>query len=778
MNWLERKLDQVIQNTEARLRIKKREVVYLLARNITLIFVLLLFLESLDLFPVSQYLRLDWFLLLVALINFSALVFYLGFEGDRGKLRKISKYAFLFFLLLTGIFGFGHTPGNPGGYFFLMTVLSAAAMLYQGGPRRQKEEDTGARLLTLKRFCSYDMVLPISYLFLSLLLFFTGEGRSLLKKLGLTPLVDFLTQLTESTPIIPAVSYILIASTILFLAYRLKSGGVLPKLKKTHQFLSKNKLELLTVMALFSLAFLSRLPSTGFTSCFPDNFAMPAVAWNMVENGVFTYHEGILTGFNFNSPSGRDYPRGGIYTLSLVLSFSTFGFTDFAALLPGMIFGSISVVLIYLLGREVANKNVGLVASLVMAFSGWSIAMDTHIRHYVLGIMLFLLSILLYYKYSKTGRNSSYFFPFMLSLSLFLQTDVQAMLPFALIVSLLVLDAASGSEKRTYSAFLKFLSYFLVVLVPLLILASPFEQTETGFIQFAAYHFGLGSWLFVWALALTGSLILVRRFNETRMNILFYASWLTLPYLAEEIGRPLYPRYTAIFFPIFVLSLSVLIYGAVEVVVKNIAIKRIPGSTSRMLLALFATGILIFSSGSFFLPLQHYSKGDVWPDYYDEKSGELVKHPLVNFKQGFQEIMERQFPEKKFGREVAILSDDPSTINWYVNINEETRDPRFAGVWMASYGNLDRWSFERDSENFHPSVDLRSVNISRFDMHTGIPLISNETQLGELVETYEEGYIIFTDFRDRAGALYEYSKNNFDVFSQSDPEIYYWRGGT
>lgn len=86
----------------------------------------------------------------------------------------------------------------------------------------------------------------------------------------------------------------------------------------------------------------------------------------------------------------------------VALSFYFFGMNEFAARFPILIFGSLVPVLIYLLGKELQDKTVGIVAAIFAVFSYWQIAWSLQARGYEVQQFI-LLSLLLVY--SKLFRD-------------------------------------------------------------------------------------------------------------------------------------------------------------------------------------------------------------------------------------------------------------------------------------------------------------------------------------------------------------------------------------
>lgn len=81
--------------------------------------------------------------------------------------------------------------------------------------------------------------------------------------------------------------------------------------------------------------------------------------------------------------------------------FTYLGIGEFALRLPSVIFGVLSVFLIYLLGKKMFNPRAGLIASLLLAVSSFHIFYSQEARPYSLFFFLSMLSFYFYMKFSK-----------------------------------------------------------------------------------------------------------------------------------------------------------------------------------------------------------------------------------------------------------------------------------------------------------------------------------------------------------------------------------------
>lgn len=110
----------------------------------------------------------------------------------------------------------------------------------------------------------------------------------------------------------------------------------------------------------------------------------------------------FLQGYGFILPSGEMYFRALLTnTLPTVLSFLILGFNEFAARLPSVLLGTASIILVYILGEELLDAKYGLISSLLLGLSYWSITWSTQARMYIHLQFLYILSLFLLLKWSK-----------------------------------------------------------------------------------------------------------------------------------------------------------------------------------------------------------------------------------------------------------------------------------------------------------------------------------------------------------------------------------------
>ena len=132
------------------------------------------------------------------------------------------------------------------------------------------------------------------------------------------------------------------------------------------------------------------------------------------------------TALNFLKGTGELFPgdnNGVLYTLILLALFKFVSTSVVVARLPSVIFGSLSVYMVYLLGKKTYNRYVGLVAAVLNIFSLMLIYWSRVLRNYSFFEFFFLLFLLCLYMFvepKKLATNNKYLKKFNIDIPSFL----------------------------------------------------------------------------------------------------------------------------------------------------------------------------------------------------------------------------------------------------------------------------------------------------------------------------------------------------------------------
>ena len=106
----------------------------------------------------------------------------------------------------------------------------------------------------------------------------------------------------------------------------------------------------------------------------------------------------LSEGENPTFPSGVANGRSLIYSKLVGWSFSLFGVSEFSARFGSAILGLFSILLIYIVGRDLFSRRVGLIAAFFLTFAHPAIGWSRTSRMYTLFQFLFLLAVFLFHK--------------------------------------------------------------------------------------------------------------------------------------------------------------------------------------------------------------------------------------------------------------------------------------------------------------------------------------------------------------------------------------------
>lgn len=108
--------------------------------------------------------------------------------------------------------------------------------------------------------------------------------------------------------------------------------------------------------------------------------------------------------------SGYVYSGSLLHTYFSAFSIKIFGDVIFASRLISVIFGILSIIVTFYLGKEIYNRKIGLIAALFVTFSSIEIAWSRQARMYTQLQFFLLLSLYLFYKFNITKKRKYFYF--------------------------------------------------------------------------------------------------------------------------------------------------------------------------------------------------------------------------------------------------------------------------------------------------------------------------------------------------------------------------------
>src|SRR5659263_91405 len=100
-------------------------------------------------------------------------------------------------------------------------------------------------------------------------------------------------------------------------------------------------------------------------------------------------------------PSGVIYMRSILNTFFMSLSFRIFDISEFSARFPSVIFGTLTIPLVYMIGAKLGNRKLALLAALFITFSVMEITWSRQARMYQQLQFFYLASIYLFYEFNR-----------------------------------------------------------------------------------------------------------------------------------------------------------------------------------------------------------------------------------------------------------------------------------------------------------------------------------------------------------------------------------------
>lgn len=439
-------------------------------------------------------------------------------------------------------------------------------------------------------------------------------------------------------------------------------------------------------------------------------------------------------------PSIELYSRDPLSTYTIATSIHLFGDSEFAARLPSVILGTLTIPLTYFLGKKVAGNDVGLIAAFFITFSFFEIAWSRQARMYQMYQFFFLFTITAY-AYFKIDHKLRYASMLLVGIiGVYFSHATWKILP-----PILLMDALFTTRIKNYTN--NAVRYIIVVagiifVAAVILYEHPIlpgwiygiftkEITEIIYWNYPSDFFK-GMYSNLWWLAIFGSFILPLKNwkNGIILVFTFWVSLFTLSYYGEALGiGGWWPRYLYFTIPFFFLLSAVGIWAIsskiAESAIDEVSSKKYINLNNikyfkRSVSILIVVCILIIivltpAVPDMGLKLNNLSQLDEpQPNYRD--AAQLIK---TNVKE--QDI---------------IISNRPQLVYYYL-------------------GRVDY----RGNTEFVVEKDGRKI-----DWYTGADIIENEQHLKQIINDNQRGWIIFNPFMKLAGK--EWIERNLDLYGK------------
>lgn len=188
----------------------------------------------------------------------------------------------------------------------------------------------------------------------------------------------------------------------------------------------------IAIASVIIMGFSLRIYDLGVQSFWLDEAISSIAAMAFLEKGTPVLESGLF------------YGRGILNTFLIASSFKMFGVNEFAARLPSVLFGTLTILLMYIIGSKWGNKYVGFIAAILVAFSVWEIAWSREARMYQQLQFFYILSLYMFYEFTQNKDLKN--------VALLLLSVIGAILShvfgYALIVVFLIYFVVSAIKER------------------------------------------------------------------------------------------------------------------------------------------------------------------------------------------------------------------------------------------------------------------------------------------------------------------------------------------
>ncbi len=333
--------------------------------------------------------------------------------------------------------------------------------------------------------------------------------------------------------------------------------------------------------------------------------------------------------------SGQDYRRSILNTYLIAGAVKIGGFNPIATRSVAVIFGTGSILLIYLLGKRFFHELVGLGAAFLISLSYWQIAWSRQSRMYIQLQFFFLLSIYIFLSLlEKFSYKKLIFLIILTGATIFSHFFGYFLLPIYLVVLILKLFTEKKEKIKLYfqdktrvMIFSGVLIISIIIMVDLII--AFFQQVnKNGYFLGKNYQMFLFTYIpIIFSLAIIGMLLVLLERKRILVSLTLIISYL-LPYLVITFSaKTLHYRYLFFLTPLlFLFAVYTLFFIS---------------NKFKMQKSLFIGLLIIIIGGSVFIS-HRFMVFLPQVNYYLESFT-----PQPNFKKAYEVIKQISFDENK-----------------------------------------------------------------------------------------------------------------------------------
>ncbi len=263
------------------------------------------------------------------------------------------------------------------------------------------------------------------------------------------------------------------------------------------EFFKKINWEIVLLILILCFAFFIRVYNLGTPSLWVDEATSTIASKMILAKGIPLFDSGLL------------YSRAYIFHYSQAF-FMLFEQTDFFVRFISVIFGLLTVVLAYFIGKEY-SKTGGIISALFMAVFYLEVFFSRQARFYQLFQLMFFLSIYLLY---KSKKNPNYIYFALVSFLITLDTQIEGLVlaPFFIIWILIY--------QKKWKKLLAFIPAILLIWKIFSVFGLPSGSTESAMNYFGDYLFYIKNMIYLIILSIPGIILAFKKNKELTLFIL------------------------------------------------------------------------------------------------------------------------------------------------------------------------------------------------------------------------------------------------------------------
>lgn len=384
------------------------------------------------------------------------------------------------------------------------------------------------------------------------------------------------------------------------------------------------------------------------------------------------------------------------YWLSAI-SARIFGLNEFAIRFPSVVFGTLTIWAVWLLGRKVFGKNVGLVAAFLITFLKIEILWSRQARPYQAFQLFLILGAYFIYRVAKGNEfNWRCFLGFLgCGISASLMHDLGLVVFFSGFVYLLIFKAPWFKRKWMLLGVFLFVLFGWIFRVPIF-----FVFSQIGKINNFYYYrvFLTHNYLPLCLLAVLGGFLLIWRENYRELLLFIIFLGVQIIIVSFFLGQP----FTRYFYPVFPFIILLASYGVCEtgnLLSKKILNTKCSVSNIQYLISFFFIFMLLFS-------LWKSDKLSLFPQKVYSLNSDMQEVPEVDWK-------------KIYGFVGQKLKENPEA------------------VLATNWNDLPVWYLGGDKLNYL----VRKENIEK-DSLSGAEIINSLDEFINLLKTHKKGFFV------------------------------------